>query len=86
MHYCLNAVTEPEGFPAAVLIRALEPLAGIEAATNWPRRLCRALGLGRADNGADLTAGPLYFTDRPTPTGAVVAAPRVGVATPAPGR
>jgi DNA-3-methyladenine glycosylase len=79
MHYCLNAVTEPEGHPAAVLIRALEPLAGIDAPTNGPGRLCRALGLGRLDNGADLTAGPLYFTAGPAPTGAVVAGPRVGV-------
>jgi DNA-3-methyladenine glycosylase len=79
MHYCLNAVTEPEGHPAAVLIRALEPLAGIDGPTNGPGRLCRALGLGRLDNGADLTAGPLCFTAGPTPTGAVVAAPRVGV-------
>jgi DNA-3-methyladenine glycosylase len=79
MYYCLNAVTEPEGYPAAVLIRALEPLAGIDAATNGPGRLCRALGLDRGDNGADLTAGGLYFSAAARPGGAVVAAPRVGV-------
>jgi hypothetical protein len=54
MHHCLNIVTEPDGHPAAVLIRALEPLVGIETMrerwgsrpdkqfTNGPGRLCQA--------------------------------------------
>jgi DNA-3-methyladenine glycosylase len=69
MHYCFNVVTEQEGFPAAVLIRALEPLEGIEEMqarrggrmdlplTSGPARLCQALGIdqrfGRFD-GVDL--------------------------------
>jgi DNA-3-methyladenine glycosylase len=80
MHYCLNVVTEAVGFPAAVLVRALEPVIGIEAPTHGPGRLCRALGIDLRYNGADLTAGPLYLAAGEPPTGPVVAGPRVGVA------
>ena len=56
MHHCLNAVTEREGYPAAVLIRALEPLEGIEKmrARRWPE-LVEGRG-GRPD--LQLTSGP----------------------------
>ena len=80
MHYCLNVVTEGPGFPAAVLVRALEPVVGIDAPTNGPGRLCRALGIERAHNGVDLTTRPLYLAAGPRPRGRVVAAPRIGVA------
>jgi DNA-3-methyladenine glycosylase len=80
MHYCLNVVTESEGFPAAVLVRALEPLAGITLATSGPGRLCRALGVDRRHNGADLTSGALYLAAGAGAVGTVVAGPRVGVA------
>jgi DNA-3-methyladenine glycosylase len=80
MYHCLNVVTESEGFPAAVLVRALEPVAGIALATSGPGRLCRALGVDRRYNGADLTAGALYLAAGARPTGPVVAGPRVGVA------
>ena len=59
MHECLNIVTQPEGQPGCVLIRALEPLHGVEAATNGPGRLTRAMGITREHYGADLTGGPL---------------------------
>lgn len=67
--WCLNAVTEPEGTPSAVLIRAIEPLVGIELMqqrrgtdimrdlTRGPARLCEALAIDRTYDGWDLTVG-----------------------------
>lgn len=69
MHYCLNVVTEAEGYPAAILIRSMEPLEGVEAMrrlrkgrpvgelTSGPARLCQALAIDRALDGHDLTLG-----------------------------
>ena len=69
MHPCFNVVTEPEGCPAAVLVRALEPLEGVEVMrahrkgrrdlelTNGPAKLCYALSIDRGLNGADLVGG-----------------------------
>lgn len=79
MYYCLNVVTEEEGYPAAVLIRALEPCAGIDGPTSGPGRLCRALAIDRRHDRADLTAPPLSLVDGARPAGPVVAGPRVGV-------
>lgn len=67
--WCLNVVTQPEGTPSAVLIRAVEPVSGIEVMqarrgrekllelARGPGRLCEALGLGKAWDGWDLTTG-----------------------------
>ncbi len=66
MHWCLNFVTEAEGFPAAVLIRAIQPYEGIEIIasrrspqpparwTDGPGKVCQALGIDRRHNGLDL--------------------------------
>jgi len=66
MHWMLNAVTEREGFPAAVLIRAIKPLEGIEIIasrrgkqprakwTDGPAKLAQALGIDKSLNGVDL--------------------------------
>jgi DNA-3-methyladenine glycosylase len=54
MYYCLNFVTEPENTAGAVLIRALEPIPPL-ANTNGPGKLCRALGIDRELNEADVT-------------------------------
>ncbi len=69
MHWCANVVCGPEGEAAAVLIRALEPIAGVEEMwearraarrerdlCNGPAKLCQALGITGADNGSDLLA------------------------------
>jgi DNA-3-methyladenine glycosylase len=79
MHYLINVVTEREGFPAAVLLRSLEPVPPLTASTTGPGRLCRALGIDARHNGADLTAGPLYLAAGASVRGRVVAGPRVGV-------
>jgi DNA-3-methyladenine glycosylase len=93
MHHCFNAVTEPEGAAAAVLIRALEPLEGIEVMrqnrngrrgvelTNGPAKLCYALEIDRALNGADLVSGSaLWIEDgRAVADAEVARGPRIGV-------
>lgn len=93
MHHCFNVVTEQEGFPAAVLVRALEPVEGIDvmrtyrggrdgvALTNGPAKLCYALGIDRAFNGVDLVMGSELWIeqDRMVGDGQVAAGPRVGV-------
>jgi len=92
MHWCLNAVTGPEGFPAAVLIRAARPLEGVEVARErrpgrtdrdlmrGPGRLCRALGVEGALNGHPLTAPPLWIEPGAgVPDPDVARGPRVGI-------
>jgi DNA-3-methyladenine glycosylase len=72
MYNCLNLVCEPEGVPGCVLIRALEPVAGLEEIrarrpnvhrdeqlANGPGKLTRALGITLRQNGADVTHGSL---------------------------
>ncbi len=62
-HWMLNAVTEREGFPAAVLIRAIQPVEGVETMarrrhgrdTFGPGKLTQALGISKSENQADLT-------------------------------
>jgi DNA-3-methyladenine glycosylase len=71
MHWCANVVCGPDGEAAAVLIRALEPLTGVEEMwearpaarlerdlCNGPAKLCQALGITGADSGADLLTRP----------------------------
>jgi DNA-3-methyladenine glycosylase len=92
MHYMLNTVTEREKFPAAVLIRGIEPLAGIESMrkrrgsrperelTNGPARLCSALGIDLSLNRSDLTRPPLYIVDPTEPAEEPIRwTPRIGI-------
>jgi DNA-3-methyladenine glycosylase len=93
IHALLNAVCEPEGVGAAVLIRALEPLAGIELMRerrgldrledlcSGPGKLTQALGIELSENGTDLSRGPVRIGP-PAPGWEevdYVAAPRVGI-------
>lgn len=59
MYDCLNIIAEPEGVAGGVLIRALEPLSGVNGMTNGPGKLTRALGITRQQNGLDVTRGSL---------------------------
>ncbi len=74
IHACLNAVSEPEGVGAAVLIRALEPVAGVEemklrrrldrleSLCSGPGKLTQALGIWLELNGSDLRHGPIVIS------------------------
>jgi DNA-3-methyladenine glycosylase len=93
MYECLNLVAEPKGQPGCVLIRALEPVAGIEIMqrrrpaahtlrdlTSGPGRLTLALGITRAQNGADVTRGPLTVrTARRDDPFEIETTPRIGI-------
>ena len=76
MYECLNLVCEPEGQPGCVLIRALEPAGGIdlmqrrrpaakkpEELASGPGKLTLAMGITRAQNGADVTRGNLVVRE-----------------------
>jgi DNA-3-methyladenine glycosylase len=93
MYECLNFVTEPEGSAGCVLIRALEPIAGIklmqrrrplakrlEDLASGPGKLTRALGITRKLNGSDLVTGKIEVracNDEIPPDIAVT--PRIGI-------
>ena len=80
MHHCLNVVTEPAGNAAAVLVRALEPVAGLTGRTSGPGLLCQAMGIDRRWNGHDLLSADFFITDPGTATVVkIVARPRIGV-------
>jgi DNA-3-methyladenine glycosylase len=93
MHFCMNVVTGSDGEGSAVLLRAGEPLEGIGAMRrlrgvddvrllcSGPARLCQALGVGRADDGADLVAGGeiVLREGRPIERDRIGIAARVGI-------
>ncbi len=91
MYHCLNFVTEHKGFPAAVLLRAAEPVSGVEhmregsshasenALLSGPGKFCRGFGLTRAQNGLDLTGAELYLEDRCEPAPKVSVSKRIGI-------
>jgi DNA-3-methyladenine glycosylase len=92
MHYCCNIVTGKSGQGSAVLIRAVEPLAGWEQVrinrpgrpdpqlTNGPAKLCQALQIGKQENGHDLTQQPLQLKLRsPMAESEIVQATRIGI-------
>jgi DNA-3-methyladenine glycosylase len=94
LHYLVNAVTEAEGWPAAVLIRALEPLDGValmrrrrgkpaDAEVNGlcrgPGNLTKALGITLAQNCLDLTSSALRIEDRRLPPREVAWSRRIGL-------
>jgi DNA-3-methyladenine glycosylase len=80
MHHCMNVVTEPAGRGAAVLLRAVEPIANVAGNTRGPGLLCRAMGLNLSHNRQDLLGDALYIVPEPVPKPfSVLARPRVGV-------
>jgi DNA-3-methyladenine glycosylase len=90
-HYMLNIVTEAADFPAAVLIRAVEPLEGLSlmqsrrqterlrSLASGPGKLCRAFAIDRTLNGNDVCGKVLYLDDHGEPAPKVMTTPRIGV-------
>lgn len=78
IHHLFNVVAARAGEPHAVLVRALEPLDGWQARTSGPGLLCRALGIDRRFDRADLVHGPITIEPGPRPE-RVLVGPRIGV-------
>jgi DNA-3-methyladenine glycosylase len=90
-HHLLNIVTESIDFPAAVLIRAVEPLAGIELMQarrgtserrnlcSGPGKLCQAFAIDRALNGGDVCGVSLYLEDHGEYPSKIATTSRIGV-------
>ena len=92
MHYQFNVVTGIEDVPHAILVRALEPVEGIDIMarrrdvaglhlTSGPGKLCAALGIDRGLDGADLTGDRIWIEpgERNVPPSAVARGPRIGI-------
>lgn len=90
MHYCFNAVTAGAGIGEAVLVRALEPLAGIslmekrrgiydkKLLCSGPARLCQALGITTADDGIDLLEDTIFILEGKAPA-KIIRTKRIGI-------
>jgi len=76
MHHCCNVVCGPEGYGSGVLIRAVEPLGGIDIietrrgmsgvnVTNGPGKICQALNIDRSMSGHDLSEPPIFLIQKP---------------------
>jgi DNA-3-methyladenine glycosylase len=92
IHWCLNFVCRPHGHGAGVLIRAIEPLAGLEIMQarrgvankrllcSGPGRVCQALGITKEHNGLPIDSLPFQLLPRPASEQLlVVAGPRIGI-------
>jgi DNA-3-methyladenine glycosylase len=93
VHWCFNAVTREKGLPSAVLVRALEPLTGVdlmqtrrpparknEDLTNGPGKLCAALGIDVRHNALPLNRAPIVIRQgAPVPDDWVLVTPRIGI-------
>jgi DNA-3-methyladenine glycosylase len=77
---CMNVVTEREGQASAVLLRAIEPVTGVEGRTQGPSLLCKAMDIDRRLNAHDLLSDDFYLAAPPKAEPLVIVKrPRVGV-------
>lgn len=91
MHYCFNAVTAAEGVGEAVLIRAVEPLEGldlmrqrrgrerVQELCSGPARLVQAFGINKEHNKADLVSGSLFITSSTETPPDIFTTTRIGI-------
>ena len=91
-YFCLNVVTERRGYPAAVLIRAVEPLKNLDLMrelrnnpvretniASGPGKLCMAMSIDKQLNGANLLGATIWIEDRKLDPGPIGTSPRIGV-------
>jgi DNA-3-methyladenine glycosylase len=90
-HHMLNIVCERDGYPAAVLLRAVEPRWGvpamqkrrgiddIESLCSGPGKLARALDIGLTENGSDLCGSKVYIRGPSNGGFEIIASPRIGI-------
>ena len=90
-HFMMNVVTEKNGFPAAVLLRGLEPLYNIENMRerrgitedsnigSGPGKMTKALGIVKEHNGTDLAGNKIYIIGPPASRKEIYASPRIGI-------
>lgn len=91
MHYCCNIVTGPEGYGSAVLVRAVEPIEGIDImegyrgrvgyeVANGPAKLCQALAINKRFNGHDLAKPPIKLKlQKPVDPKFITQTTRIGI-------
>jgi DNA-3-methyladenine glycosylase len=95
IHYLFNVVTNKKDIPDAVLIRAVEPIEGIDVMlgrtgkakpdntlTKGPGNVSRALGIGKIHSGISLTGNTIFLADdnwKPGDAGAIAASKRIGI-------
>ena len=92
MHCCFNFVTEGDGEAGAVLVRAVEPVEGVEVMrrlrtrpmpdrnlTSGPGKFCQAFGIDRTCNGIDVCGDELWIEELDRPPERVATGPRVGI-------
>ncbi len=91
MYHCFNFVTEPQGRAAAVLLRAAEPVEGLEMMRerspgrkdtqllSGPGKFCRSFDLDLTRNCIDLTSDILYLENRAVPVGEIAVSTRIGI-------
>jgi DNA-3-methyladenine glycosylase len=93
MHWCFNAVTRPRGLPSAVLVRAVEPIEGLDLMrarrvaarrdidlSNGPGKVCQAMGISGAHNRLTLGRSPIrILRGEPVSDQEVEVTPRIGI-------
>lgn len=89
MHHLLNIVTNKEGTPHAVLIRAIKPMTGEDVMLErrggkypiaiGPGLVCQAMGIDKSINGHSLLSNTIWLEDRGIKVNNIISTPRIGV-------
>lgn len=79
MYYCLNVVTEPEGSPSAVLIRAVKSLNPSQKILDGPGKICKEMGITLKHNKIDIITQPDFFISEGETINDFITTPRIGI-------